>query len=362
MSTKRSIQGKSNHVAILRQPCRYVLKGTCTRSPCEFWHPPECHFYKTETGCKARDKCMFPHHKVDEQPNKKPKKGYYSNKRRESDDKNAVAFVKIVSQLGCVSQDSDALVSQRGKQPRGNPMQSLGTDSKNTIHTVYPTSSRSPRKQRTIAWKNTSQNSSSAKFPRCKNLRTDPKKRLKDKSDAPAARREESCQKIFTSSKKKEQLHSFRLPMSGLCRPPEERDFVVDSGASVHMVSKKDLNSSELETTRTSRSPTTVMMTANGEVQTREEATVCVKQLDLFVTVMLPEETSAVLSLGKLCETIGIHTTGPAAKNHISPQNGKRIDCNISKLCAIRSPWFIDEFLYYAFIYLCIIFITGFSI
>ena len=46
------------------------------------------------------------------------------------------------------------------------------------------------------------------------------------------------------------------------------------------MVSKKDLNSAELETMRKSRSPTTVM-TANGEVQTREEATVYVKQFGL---------------------------------------------------------------------------------
>ena len=37
----------------------------------------------------------------------------------------------------------------------------------------------------------------------------------------------------------------------------------------MHMVSKGDLNSSELENMRISRSPTTVM-TANGEVQTRE--------------------------------------------------------------------------------------------
>ena len=22
------------------------------------WHPPECHFYKNETGCKAGDKCL----------------------------------------------------------------------------------------------------------------------------------------------------------------------------------------------------------------------------------------------------------------------------------------------------------------
>ena len=46
-------------------------------------------------------------------------------------------------------------------------------------------------------------------------------------------------------------------------KEPEEREFAVDSGASMHMVSKRDLNSAELETMRISRSPTTVM-TANG--------------------------------------------------------------------------------------------------
>ena len=29
---------------------------------------------------KAGDKCLFPRHKVDEQPNTKPKKDYYSHK------------------------------------------------------------------------------------------------------------------------------------------------------------------------------------------------------------------------------------------------------------------------------------------
>ena len=44
----------------------------------------------------------------------KSQKRANSQKRTESDDKNAVAIVKSVSKLGCVSQDSDALV---------NPMQ-----------------------------------------------------------------------------------------------------------------------------------------------------------------------------------------------------------------------------------------------
>ena len=110
---------------ILRQPCRYNLKGTCTRSLCECWHPPGCQFYKNESGCKAEDKCLFPHHKVDEQPNKKPKKCYHSQEGRESDDKNAVAIVKIVPQLGCVSQESELLGFQRDGQARGNPMQKV---------------------------------------------------------------------------------------------------------------------------------------------------------------------------------------------------------------------------------------------
>ena len=93
MSRKRSIRFKRNPGMILRQPCKYFLKGTCTRSSCEYWHPPKCQFNKTEPGCKAGDKCFFPHHMVDEQPNKKANKGHDS---RESDDKNAVAIVEIV--------------------------------------------------------------------------------------------------------------------------------------------------------------------------------------------------------------------------------------------------------------------------
>ena len=72
----------------------------------------------------------------------------------------------------------------------------------------------------------------------------------------------------------------------------------------MHMVNENDLNSGELETMRTSRRPTTVM-TANGEVRTNKEATENVKPLDLFVTVMLLQETPTVLPLGTLCEEHG---------------------------------------------------------
>ena len=123
-------------------------------------------------------------------------------------------------------------------------------------------------------------------------------KRLKDNSDVPAARRG-ILPKTFTSSKKKTRLHCTfphqeRVLPAASTKELEENELVVDSSASMHMVSKRDLNSAELETMRMSRNPMTVM-TANGEVQTREEATVYVKELDLFVTVMLLEEKPSVL-------------------------------------------------------------------
>ena len=96
----------------------------------------------------------------------------------------------------------------------------------------------------------------------------------------------------------------------------------------MHMISEKDLNSAELETMRTSRSPTTVM-TANGEVQTREEVTKNIKQLHLFVTVVLLQETPAVPLLEKLCEEHGYTYHWMSDPIPHLTQKDKRINCNI---------------------------------
>ena len=50
----------------------------------------------------------------------------------------------------------------------------------------------------------------------------------------------------------------------------EDRMFVVDSGASMQMLSKRDLSSDIKDTLRRSRTPTTVL-TATAEVQINEE-------------------------------------------------------------------------------------------
>ena len=80
-------------------------------------------------------------------------------------------------------------------------------------------------------------------------------------------------------------------------------------------------------------------MTANGEVQKREEeATVYVKELDLFVTVMLLEETPAVLSLATHCEDPGFSYQCTSGQNPHLTKNGKRIDCKFSNYVPFVVP------------------------
>ena len=120
---------------------------------------------------------------------------------------------------------------------------------------------------------------------------------------------------------------------------PEEREIVVDSGASMHMISKKDLSNAEMDTLPKSCSPT-IVITANGEVQTHEEAIVYVKELDIFLTMKVLENTPAVLSLGKLCDENGYsYEWNNGQKPHLI-KDGIRIICNTENFVPIVVPGF----------------------
>ena len=107
---------------------------------------------------------------------------------------------------------------------------------------------------------------------------------------------------------------------------PEEREFEVDSRASMDMMSKKELSSEEMDTVKRSRTQTAVL-TANGEVQTYEEAQAFVHDLNLFVTVQVLEETLEVLPLVKLCEDHGYSYEWVSGQKARLTQNGKSIIC-----------------------------------
>ena len=94
------------------------------------------------------------------------------------------------------------------------------------------------------------------------------------------------------------------------------------------MISNKDLSDAEMDTLTKSCSPTRVI-TANGEVQTHEEAAVYVEKLDIFLTMKVIENTPAVLSLGKLCDENGYsYEWINGQKPHLITK-GIRIQCNM---------------------------------
>ena len=87
---RKSSRTRSPSGRMSRWPCKDFLKGTCTNSFCEKWHPPECLFYKSESGCRFGEKCSYAHRQVKNSQAKGPKNG----------DKSAVAMLKSTRTIG----------------------------------------------------------------------------------------------------------------------------------------------------------------------------------------------------------------------------------------------------------------------
>ena len=115
-SRTRGPRGKSPSGRMFRLPCKDYLKGTCTNSFCEKWHPPECFFYKSENGCRFGEKCSYAHRQVEEQPSKRSKKNGDKSamdmlKKSEHHHRTGRlvknAFSSNTRQFGCVFQDME---------------------------------------------------------------------------------------------------------------------------------------------------------------------------------------------------------------------------------------------------------------
>ena len=100
----------------------------------------------------------------------------------------------------------------------------------------------------------------------------------------------------------------------------------------MHMISKKDLNSAEMDTLTKLCSPT-IVITANGEVQTHEEDTVYVKDLDIFLTMKVLEDTPR-----KLCDEHGYSYEWINGQKPHLIKNGIRIQCNTENFVPIVLP------------------------
>ena len=368
-SRTRSSKGKSPSGRMFRLPCKGYLKGTCTNSYCDKWNPPECLLYKSEKASRFGEKCSYAHRQVDEQPCKRSKKNcdksavpmlkkYDLHDRTcqlvvngdQSHDRMEQPVVKRdirhesnhgpvecrssnTRQLGCVSQDMEppklssilrkssdmqkpircvrfakAVVRHDNIRDQNH---SLGMICPGDPHQCSPNAPKfEDRAQEETEWQERC--AREAAWRLAKSVL-----KLKEKNKTAFFSPSENC----------------FLPVSSTLKP-EEREFVVDSRASMHMISKMDLNSAEVETVTTSGSPTTVL-TAKEEVQTHEEATVYVKELDIFLTMKVLEDTPAVLSLGKLRDEHGYSYEWINGQKPHLIKNGLRIQCNTENLVQI---------------------------
>ena len=196
----------------------------------KYWHPPEGQFHESQSGCKFGKERSFPHWKVEEQTNKKPKKGWWQKCSSHS--------------VRCTTVG----LRTRRTPSRRNPHRFYGRAPKSwdqfdgydsqELRCVRQTSEKT-KVYRLIIYK--------SKFlisavPTLWNLRTDLRRRLKDKSDAPAETRGD-LPRISFSSKKGQVYILFAyqwVEFAGrIHNKPEEREFVVDSRASMHMVSRQ---------------------------------------------------------------------------------------------------------------------------
>ena len=81
-----------------------------------------------------------------------------------------------------------------------------------------------------------------------------------------------------------------------------------------------------------------MVLTANGEVHTHEEAQVFVHDPNLFVTVQLPAETLLFYLLENSAKTTDIPMSGPAVKRHDWPKMEKCVICKTDNFVPLVVP------------------------
>ena len=344
-----------------RWPCKDYLEEPSITHSVKNWHPPECLFYKNKNGCRFGEKCSFAHRQVDAQPTKWSKS---------NNDKSAVALLKkgdwheresvtdrYHDQSGKPVRRSGKKLGQNSSRSQFSDARQLGCVFQDMTKSILRKSTDMPKPIQRVKFKKAiarhtkirDQNPSLGYIcPGELHERSPNAPKFKDRSQEETEWQEQGAReaawklaKSVLKLKEHERAAFFSSP-ENRCLPastlkPEEREFVVDSGASMHMISKKDLSIAEMETLTKSCSPT-IVITANGEVQTHEEANVYVKELDMFLTVKVLENTPTILSLGKLCDENGYSYEWINGQKPHLIKNGIRIICNTENFVPIVVP------------------------
>ena len=354
-SRTRSPRGRSPSGRMYRWPCKDYLKGTCTNSFCEKGILQNA--FSTSRRM-ASDLGIFICTAM--------LKNSQAKRSKKNDDKSAGAMLKkyelhdrtgqpVVGRdtrhepnhgpVGCSSSNTRQLVCdfQEMEPPRLSSILRKSSDMQKPIHRVKCT--KVVVRHANIR----DQNPSLGMIRRGENNERNPNApKFEDRSEEETEWQEQSAReaawrlaKSVLNLKEHERTTFFSSP-ENRCLPastlkPEEREFVVDSGASMHMISRKDLSDAEMDTLTKSCSPT-IVITANGEVQTHEEATVYVKELDIFLTMKVLDNMPAVLSLGKLCDENGYSYEWINGQKPHLIEDGIRMICNTENFVPFVVP------------------------
>ena len=261
-SRTRSPRGKSPSGRMSRRRCKDYLRRTCNNSSCKRWHPPECLYYKTKSGCRFGEKCSFAHRQVDAQPTKWSKS---------NNDKSAVALLKkgdwhgresvtdrYHDSSGKPDKRSDEELGQNSSKRQLSDARQLGcvfqdmTPPKSILRksTDMPKTIQRVKFKKAIArhTKIRDQNPSLGYMcPGAPHERSPNAPKFEDRSQEETEWQEQGAReaawklaKNVFKLKEHERATFFSSP-ENRCHlasslKPEEREFVVDSGASMHMI------------------------------------------------------------------------------------------------------------------------------
>jgi hypothetical protein len=115
------------------------------------------------------------------------------------------------------------------------------------------------------------------------------------------------------------------------------RNYIVDSGASFHLVSLDSLNAKEQATMKSDGKPIPIT-TANGEIKIQKQVRVYVKELDIFVWAYVLDGDVAVLSLGMLCDDEGFTYSWVPNRPPTLTRDGLTVTCHPSHNVPVIFP------------------------
>ena len=126
---------------------------------------------------------------------------------------------------------------------------------------------------------------------------------------------------------------------SNISRPRSEGDndrkYIIDRRASLHMTGRTPLTLEDKKTARTTDT-TCIIMTTSGLVEAKEERTVYINNLDIFLGGKMVEDSPAVLSLGMLCEEMCYPYACKAREQPLLTKHAVSIECRSDNLAPVR--------------------------